>query len=109
MEIKGSLLSLGLEEAAAHLEELISQAERESWSYSRFLFEAVSLEISSRARKREAMLMRLSRLPQIKTLSSFDFTVVPDLDPKVVTELATLRFVDSRENVLFLGPPEAPT
>ena len=105
MEIKGSLLSLGLEEAAAHLEELISQAERESWSYSRFLLEAVSLEISSRARKREAMLMRLSRLPQIKTLSSFDFTVVPDLDPKVVTELATLRFVDSRENVLFLGPP----
>ena len=105
MEIKGSLLSLGLEEAAAHLEELISQAERESWSYSRFLFEAVSLEISSRARKREAMLMRLSHLPQVKTLSSFDFTAVPDLDPKVVTELATLRFVDSRENVLFLGPP----
>jgi len=105
VEIKGSLVSLGLEEAAAHLEELLSRAERESWSYSRFLFEAVSLEISSRARKREAMLMRLSRLPQIKTLSSFDFKAVPDLDPKVITELATLRFVDSRENVLFLGPP----
>lgn len=105
MEIKGSLLSLGLEDAAAHLEELLSRAERESWSYSRFLFEAVSLELSSRARKREAMLMRLSRLPQIKTLSSFDFKAVPDLDPKVITELATLRFVDSRENVLFLGPP----
>ncbi|NPV54707.1 MAG: ATP-binding protein [Firmicutes bacterium] len=62
-------------------------------------------ELSSRARKREAMLMRLSRLPQVKTLSSFDFTCLPDLDPKVISELSNLRFVENRENVLLLGPP----
>lgn len=105
MEIKGSLLALGLEDAAAHLKELLSRAERESWSYSRFLSEMLAQELSSRARKREAMLMRLSRLPQVKTLSSFDFTCLPDLDPKVISELSALRFVENRENVLLLGPP----
>ena len=105
MEIKGSLVSLGLEEAAAHLEELLAEAEREIFSYSRFLYRMLSLKLSSRARKREAMLMRLSHLPQIKTLASFDFKALPDLDPKAVSELASLRFMESRENVLFLGPP----
>lgn len=105
MEIKGSLASLGLEAAASGIEELLSRATKEGWSFTQFLSEMLTLEISSRARKREAMLMRLSHLPQVKTLSSFDFACVPDLDPKVISELATLRFVESRENVLFLGPP----
>lgn len=105
MEIKGSLASLGLEATASRLEELISRATKEGWSFTQFLSEMLALEISSRARKREAMLMRLSRLPQVKTLASFDFACVPDLDPKVISELATLRFVESRENVLLLGPP----
>lgn len=105
MEIRDSLIALGLEEAASQLEELISRATQEGWSFSQFLSEMLSREIASRARKREAMLMRLSRLPQVKTLASFDFAAVPDLDPKLVSELATLRFVESRENVLLLGPP----
>ena len=105
MEITASLISLGLEATASGLEELISRATAEGWSFTQFLSEMVSQELSSRARKRETMLMRLSHLPQVKTLASFDFTCVPDLDPKVISELATLRFVERRENVLLLGPP----
>lgn len=105
MEIRDSLIALGLEEAASQLEGLISRATQEGWSFSQFLSEMLSCEIASRARKREAMLMRLSRLPQVKTLASFDFAAVPDIDPKLVSELATLRFLEGRENVLFLGPP----
>ncbi|MDI6869720.1 MAG: ATP-binding protein [Coprothermobacterota bacterium] len=98
-----------LEATASGLEELISHATAEGWSFAQFLSETVSQELSSRARKRETMPMRLSHLPQAKTLASFDFTCVPDLDPRVISELATLRFVESRENVLLLGPPEALT
>ncbi len=105
MEIGDSLLSLGLEEAASGLEELLSRATKEGLTYAQFLSELLAREISSRARKREAMLMRLARLPQIKTLSSFDFTHLPDLDPKLISELASLRFLKRRENVLLLGPP----
>ncbi|MGQ9535691.1 MAG: ATP-binding protein [Actinomycetota bacterium] len=49
--------------------------------------------------------MRLSSLPQVETLSPFDFTCLFDLDPKVISELSTPRFLADRENVLLLGPP----
>lgn len=105
MEIRDSLLALGLDATASSVEELISRATGESWSFTQFLEEMLSHELQVRAEKRETMLMRLSHLPQIKTLASFDFACVPDLDPKVVSELATLRFVHNRENLLLLGPP----
>lgn len=105
MEITDSLTSLGLDATASGLEELISRATGEGWSFSQFLEEMLSHELASRARKRETMLMRLSHLPQIKTLASFDFAAVPDLDPKVISELTTLRFVHNHENLLLLGPP----
>jgi DNA replication protein DnaC len=105
VEITDSLIALGLDATASQIEELISLATTGGWSFSQFLSEMLSHELSSKARKRETMLMRLSHLPQIKTLASFDFTCVPDLDPKMVSELATLRFISNRENLLLLGPP----
>lgn len=105
MEIKAALATLGLDATAVQLEELISRATGEGWSFTRFLDEMVSHELAQRAARRETMLMRLAHLPQVKTLASFDFTAVPDLDPQVISELAGLRFVKNRENLLFLGPP----
>lgn len=40
-----------------------------------------------------------------KTLDSFDFDFNKKMHRKLVFELATARFVDQREDALFLGPP----
>jgi DNA replication protein DnaC len=40
-----------------------------------------------------------------KTLDGFDFGFNPKLDRKLVFELATGRFIEQREDALFLGPP----
>jgi DNA replication protein DnaC len=37
--------------------------------------------------------------------SSFDFKFQPSIDPKLIRELATGRYMQSGDNVLFLGPP----
>ena len=105
METQDSLLAVGLPATAASLEEVILRATRGKWSYGKLLDEICSLELSDRAVKRESMLLRLAHFPQVKTLDSFDFSHLPDLDPRVVSELASLRFVRSRENLLLLGPP----
>lgn len=105
MEIKSGLATLGLDATAAQLDELVSRATGEGWSFTRFLDEMLSHEIKEKAARRETMLMRLAHLPQIKTLASFDFTAVPDLDPQVMAELSGLRFVENHENLLLLGPP----
>ncbi len=105
MEIAERCLSLGLDATAASLEALISRATSEKWSYSDFLSKILEAEMAEKASKRHAMLMRLAHFPQVKTLSGFDLSFNPDLDPRMVRQLAQLRFVESRENLLLMGPP----
>ncbi|HEX9074279.1 MAG TPA: ATP-binding protein [Anaerolineae bacterium] len=35
----------------------------------------------------------------------FDFNFQPTLSRQKVAELATMRFIENHDNVLFLGPP----
>jgi DNA replication protein DnaC len=59
-------------------------------------------------RRRSRLLERryaLSGLPERKDLKDFDWRYNPRLPRREVLELATLKFVDSSEDVLFIGPP----
>jgi DNA replication protein DnaC len=38
-------------------------------------------------------------------LESFEFKFQPSIDPKLIRELATGRYIQSGDNLLFLGPP----
>jgi len=49
--------------------------------------------------------MRLAGFPMEKRLEDFDMSFQPSLDPTVVRDLASLRFIHNAENVVFLGPP----
>ena len=40
-----------------------------------------------------------------KTLDDFDFSFQPSIDKRQIDELATMRFLENGENVVFLGPP----
>ena len=59
-------------------------------------------------RRRSRLLERrhaLSGLPDRKDLTSFDWSYNPRLPKRDVLELATLKFLDAKEDVLVLGPP----
>jgi DNA replication protein DnaC len=58
--------------------------------------------------------IKAAHFPYLKTWEQFDFSPVaqhgmchfqPGLNRKKVLELATLRFIENHENILFLGPP----
>lgn len=49
--------------------------------------------------------LKLSGFPVRKTLEEFDMSAQPSIDPKVIQELRTLRFIHNSESVVFLGPP----
>ena len=40
-----------------------------------------------------------------KRLEDFDMSFQPSVDPTVIRDLASLRFIHHAENVVFLGPP----
>jgi DNA replication protein DnaC len=49
--------------------------------------------------------LKMAGLPHHKTLDEFDVAFQPDLDPKRLAELRSLRFVQRKVGCLILGPP----
>jgi DNA replication protein DnaC len=49
--------------------------------------------------------IQMSGFPFKKTLDTFDFKFQPSIEKSQIEELATMRFVENHENLVFLGPP----
>lgn len=47
----------------------------------------------------------MSSFPIKKTLEDFDFSSQPSIDTRQIDELATMRFLENAENIVFLGSP----
>ncbi|MCH7892369.1 MAG: ATP-binding protein, partial [Gemmatimonadetes bacterium] len=66
-------------------------------------------QIMLRNNRRLQVAMRSSRLPAIKTLDDFDFSFQPSIKREQIDSLHELGFLERKENVIFLGPPDLTT
>ena len=73
--------------------------------YTEFLGLLLEDETNKRSDNKHARLYRGAHLPFEKDLEDFDFTFQPMLKKQDILELATLRFLDKKANILFLGQP----
>lgn len=105
MTAQERLGALGLSVAAGHLDTLGQTAAAEGWSYTRFLDELLAGEQAARRERAVALSLKLAKFPAQKRLADFDFAAQPGLDPRLVEEMATGRFLSEGRNLLFLGPP----
>lgn len=96
---------LGLWRAKDTLPEALTGAEKGSIGYAAFLDRLLEEEIAAREERRIKNSLKLSGLPFLKTLDTFDFAFQPSLDRAQVLDLASLTFLARKENVLLLGPP----
>lgn len=62
-------------------------------------------EVLSKRRRAYEKQVQMSGFPIRKTLENFDFSFQPSIDKRQIKELATMRFLENRENIVFLGPP----
>jgi DNA replication protein DnaC len=105
-QLRGHLAYLKLAAAAEQLPAALEQAERAKPGYTQFLCDLLDVEVKATEERRLAGRLRLAGFPSTKTLEEFDFSAQPSLDRRLVSELATLRFVADKGNVLLLGPPD---
>ena len=82
---------------------LLQQASKADQSYSDFLEDLLSREITAKQEKLTSMKSAMAKFPFKKSLETFDFKFQPSLEPKVIKELATCRFGADSDNVLLLG------
>ena len=104
-QLRGHLAYLKLAAAAEQLPAALEAAERDKPGYTQFLHDLLDIEVTATEQRRLASRTRLAGFPSTKTLEDFDFTAQPSLDRRLVDELATLRFIEEKANVLAIGPP----
>ena len=105
-QLREHLAYLKLSAVAEQLAADLEAAERDKPSYTRFLHDLLDVEVTATEQRRLDGRLRFASFPGHKTLEQFDFDAQPSLDRRLVDQLATLRFVEEKANVLLIGPPD---
>ncbi len=104
-KLRAHLAFLRMTAAAEALPAHLDHAAKAKLTHSAFLERLLAVEVDAVDERRKMSLARFASLPSPFTLADFDFSAQPSVDPKLIAELATLRFVEDATNVLFIGPP----
>ena len=104
--LRSHLAFLRMSAAAEALPGLLEEAARDKALGATALLERLlAVEVDAVDDRRRASLARFASLPSPFGLADFDFAAQPSVDPKMIADLATLRFVEDATNVLLIGPP----
>ena len=86
--------------------EYVSLAEvcaRDRSDYPEYLLRLAERELLDRERKSAERRLKDARFPVSKTIDSFDFTSQPSVNEQLYRELLRGEYIDTHENVLFIG------
>lgn len=86
------------------LDNYLEIAAKEERSTLEVLDYLLTQEVKSKDDRALEIRMRLAGFPMEKQLEDFDMSFQPSLDPTVIRDLASLRFINHAKNVVFLGP-----
>lgn len=95
---------LKLEGLSNEYNAICQQCAKEEVSFTDCLEQLLKAEAAARSVRAKSMLTRMSGLPTIKTLDEFDFDFAHGVPKKQIIELASLAFIERKENIVLLGP-----
>lgn len=87
------------------LEVRLKQVQSENLSYAEFLGLLLEDEENTRSDNKRLRMYKSAKLPFTKGLEDFDFSFQPSIKKQEILELASLRFLEKKSNVLFVGQP----
>jgi DNA replication protein DnaC len=99
------LRALKLPTIARHAEEVAQLADREGWTFVRYLHHLVELEVHERRRRRIERNLRQSELPPDKTLATLTRARLPVKVAKMLPTLCEGAFLERGDNLLAFGLP----
>ena len=103
--LSGQLRSLRLTSLSQAAGNLIAQAEENELSYLQFAQQLFDHELRSRNHRRIEINQRKAGFPVEKQLEEFDYRAQSSISKRQVNQLLDFRFIDERDNLIFIGPP----
>jgi DNA replication protein DnaC len=103
-QFTGNCHYLGLKLLAGGYQQIVDSAGERAVGYYDFISGIVQAEAAAKQQRHIEYLVKNSRLPQpCKLLANFDFDFQPKLNRKLIMDLASLRFIEKGESILFIG------
>jgi DNA replication protein DnaC len=103
------MLRLRLSHLPNCYEAIAEAASTRNLPYLDFLEQALEAESQAKHSRNVRLKTQWAHFPYNKGLDQFDFAFQPSVDERKLHELASLAFLERKENVLLLGPPDPAT
>jgi len=103
-QLENKMRQLKLNGMLDTLELRLSQAQKESLGFIQFLEILLEDEVQRRADKRLARRIAQAHFEEEKSLEGFDFNFNPKIPAQHINDLATCRFIERKESIIFCGP-----
>jgi hypothetical protein len=104
-QLRGHLAYLKLATAAEALPAVLDTAKAENLSPTATLEKLLRIEVQATEARRLERRIRSSNLPTAATIEDFDFDAQPGVDPDLIRDLGSNRYLETGTNILIIGPP----
>ena len=103
MQLRKNLEYLKLNQMNLQLDEIIDFITKNSLSFAEGLVKLTSYEIDFKEANMVRSMVKVAGFPHHKELKDFDFSFQPSINKQEIKDSETLRFIESQENLVFLG------
>ena len=104
-QLNNNLDSLSLSKIKEIIPSYLDNKANESKPLVDSLIDLTNAESTFRDERARRINITVSSFPYHKTLSDFDFSYQPTIHKAKIDDLATLRFMDEKANIIFMGSP----
>lgn len=103
-QLENKMRSLKLNGMLDTLELRLTQAQKDGLGFTQFLELLLEDEVQCRANKRLTGRITKARFEEAKSLEEFNFHFNPKVPTQYIHDLATCRFIERKESIIFCGP-----
>ena len=100
-----NLETLKMEKTVTYIKDYLDVVAKKEIGLMEALIHLTDIEIEHRTAIASKTQITVANFPYVKRLSDYDFTFQPLINKSQLYDLATLRFIENKENILFYGTP----
>lgn len=102
-QLNKNLEYLKLKQMITHLDDTINFVNGNSLSFTEGLIKLTNHEIDFKEANMIRSMVKVGAFPHQKEVKDFDFNFQPSINKQQILDFATLRFLEAKENIVFLG------
>ena len=97
------LTYLNMDMMIEHLDEVLDQISGQSLNFVEALNKLTQYEIDRKEINMINSMVKVAGFPHRRELKDFDFSFQPSINKEQIMDFSTLRFLENKENIVFLG------